>query len=224
MNQLKLLFGTRVNVFLIFLILLLQMPKPVPLVSLCAPTESAWPSPTCATVMMTAGTAATSWSAPPLWPAGRTTSAATPRSVCRSCGAATETPTAPTAPTRGRSAAVATGRRTCCSTDGPTARLRSFGVPTASVWGWHGNVTATQTARTNLMSLTVVSVTGNHFKSDVFSESNFHVQLWVPEYVPVGQKACVLVFSWSACPQVSWEFGVKRILAHRLSFSLSGVV
>lgn len=177
------------------------MPKPAPLVSLCAPTESAWPPPTCATAMTTVGTAATSSSAPPLWPAGRITSAAIPQSVCRSCGAATETPTALTVPTRGRSAAAVTGRRTC-STDGPTALLGSFGVPMVNVWGWRGNAMATQTARTNLMSLTVVSVPSSkkQFSSNLGSR-----------ICPDMSKSLFIfpkVFSYSACPWVSWGFGV----------------
>lgn len=165
------------------------MPKPVPVVSLCAPTESAWPPPMCATAMTTVETAATSSSAPPLWPAGPTTSAAIPQSVCRSCGAATGTPTALTVPTRGRSAAVATGHHTC-STDGPTAPVGSFGVPTVNVWGWRGSAMATQTARTNLMSLTVVSVPALQeitLKAKSSKEKQFSDPTLGPEYVPMCQ-------------------------------------
>lgn len=132
------------------------MPKPAPAVSSCVPTASAWPPTTCVTVTTTVATAAMSSSVPPLWPAGPTTSAVTPRSVCRSCGAATETPTAPTVRTRGRSAAAATASRTCL-TAGQTALPGSFAVPTGSVWGWPGNVMEIQTAKTSLMSLTAVS-------------------------------------------------------------------
>lgn len=183
------------------------MPKPVPVASLCAPTESAWPPPTCATAMTTVGTAATSLSAPPLWPAGRTISAAIPQSVCRSCGAATETPTALTVPTRGQSAVAATGHRTC-STDGPTAPLASFGAPTVNVWGWRGNVMATQTARTNLMSLTVVSVPVLQeitLKGKSSKKKNFGSRIYPS--MSTSLFIYLKVFSYSACPRASWGFG-----------------
>lgn len=132
------------------------MPKPAPAVSSCVPTASAWPPSTCATATTTVETAATSSSVPPPWPVGPTISAVTPRSVCRSCGAATETPTALIVRMRGRNAVVATASRTC-PTDGRTALLGSFAVPTGSVCGWPGSVMEIQTARTSLMSLTAVS-------------------------------------------------------------------
>lgn len=137
----------------VFSLLVLQMPRPVPAVSSCVPTASAWPPSTCATVTTTVETAATSSSAPPLWPAGPITSAATPRSACHSCGAATGTLTALTAQTRGRSAAAGTAS---CS-GGQTAPWGSSAAPMASAFAWRGSVTETRTARTSLTSRTVVS-------------------------------------------------------------------
>lgn len=200
------------------------MPKPVPVASLCAPTESAWPPPTCATAMTTVGTAATSSSAPPLWPAGRTISAAIPQSVCRSCGAATETPTALTVPTRGQSAAAATGHRTC-STDGPTAPLASFGAPTVNVWGWRGNVMATQTARTNLTSLTVVSVPV--LQEITLKGKSSKKKTLGPEYIPVCQQACLFILKFLVIVLVLGRpegLVQQMVLARRLSFSLPAVV
>lgn len=117
---------------LLFLLLVLQMPRPAPAVSSCAPTASAWPPSTYATVTTTAETAATSSSVSPLLPAGPTISVVTPQSVCRSCGAVTATPTAPTVQMRGQSAAAGTGSHTCL-TAGQTALLGSFAVPMGSV-------------------------------------------------------------------------------------------
>jgi len=132
------------------------MPRPAQPGSLCAPTVNAWPPSTCAMVMMTVETAAMSSNVPPLWPAGPTISAVTLLSVYRSCGAVTETPTAPTVRMKGQSAAAVTGSRTCLTAE-PTALQANFAVPMGNVFGWPGSVTEIRTARTNLMSQTVVS-------------------------------------------------------------------